>query len=138
MENLVLGSSNKDELSLVERVIKSFSRDLMVYFSEIPDPQTTPLTNFDDIAGNAKEKASFAKKEKPECIAVAFSTGVEDREDYNAVTYEFEPYTLFIGVAVVMTPDGKEILCSTETISAEKEFAELCRESLSSALLYVM
>ncbi len=115
--NITLGSTSTHKLDAVHQACQKLGLGAVVSGVKTSSGQNEQPVGFDETFGGALTRASSAKSQTPDSIAVGIESGI----------FRFG-VTLDIAVIVVLTPDGQQIVTTSEGIQFPEECVRLAEE----------
>lgn len=111
---IILGSTSRHKLDAVQQACAKLELTAIVSGIKTSSGQNEQPVGFDETLGGALTRATSAKEQEPESIAIGIESGI-----FNIKTNG--PLTLDIAVVVVLTPDGRQIITTSEGIQFPQE-----------------
>jgi non-canonical (house-cleaning) NTP pyrophosphatase len=114
---ITLGSMSTHKLNAVRQACQELGLDAVVLGVKTQSGQNEQPVGFDETFGGALNRATSAMSQNPDSIAIGIESGI----------FHFG-VTLDIAVIVVLTPDDRRIVTTSEGIEFPEEFVRIAEE----------
>jgi non-canonical (house-cleaning) NTP pyrophosphatase len=114
---ITLGSMSTHKLNAVRQACRELGFDFVVSGVKTSSGQNEQPVGFDETFGGALNRATSAKSQDHDSIAIGIESGI----------FRFG-VTLDIAVIVILTPDGRQIVTTSEGIEFPEEYVEIAEE----------
>lgn len=118
--NITLGSTSTHKLDAVRQTCQKLGLRAVVSGAKTSSGQNDQPIGFDETFGGALTRATSAKSQNPDSIAIGIESGI--------FRFGATPTTLDIAVIVVLTSDGRQIVTTSEGIQFPEECVQIAEE----------
>lgn len=118
--HITLGTTSRHKLDAVEQACAKLGLNVIISGTKTSSGQNEQPVGFEETFSGALTRATSAKEQEPESIAVGIESGI-----FNINTSA--PITLDIAIIVVLTPDGRQIVTTSEGVQFPQECVETAK-----------
>ena len=116
--DIIIGSTSTHKLDAVRQACQKLGLEAVVSGVKTSSGQNEQPVGFDETFGGALTRAMSAQSQKPDEIAIGIESGI----------FRFGIMTLDMAVIVVLTPDGQQIVTTSEGVQFPEECVKIAEE----------
>ncbi len=119
---IIIGSTSIHKINAVRQACQELGIKANIKNVYAPSGQNAQPVGFDETFSGAYARAKFAQANEPDTIAIGIESGIFRISNYD------KQITLDIAIIVVLTPCGRCIITTTESIQLPEKYVSIAEQ----------